>query len=56
MNCIDDELLKKYNRIWNKVTNSIKTGFFFSELVVYNEKYLRTNIESFEGKINTNFH
>ena len=35
----DDELLKKYNKIWDKVSNSIK-GFDSEQ--AYNEKYLET--------------
>ena len=50
----DDELLEKYNEIWEKVSNSIKK-IFHSE-PVYNEKYLKTKIKPYEGKININFH
>ena len=49
-----DELLEKYNKIWDKLSNSIKKGFD-SELV-YNKKYLKTKTKFYEGKINTNFH
>ena len=37
----DAELLEKYNKIWNKVSNSIRRGF--DNEPVYNEKYLKTN-------------
>ena len=37
----DAELLGKYNKIWNKVSNSIRKGF--DSEPVYNEKYLKTN-------------
>ena len=50
----EDELLKKYNKSWKKVKNTIDKEFD-SELV-YNEKYLKPNIEYYNGKINTNFH
>ena len=50
----DDELLEKYNEIWKKVKNSNKKEFD-SELG-YNEKYLKSIIKSYIGKINTNFH
>ena len=50
----DDELLKKYNGIWEKVSKSIKKEFYSD--TIYNEKYLKTKIKSYEGKINTNFH
>ena len=36
-----------------KITNSIKKKFDIEP--VYNEKYLRTKIKSYKGKINTNF-
>ena len=50
----DDDLLKKYNKNWEKVKNSIK-NVFDSELV-YNEKYIKAKIKSQNGKINSNFH
>ena len=45
----DDELQEKYNKIWYKVSNSIKKGF--NSEPVYNEKYLNTKIKSYDGKI-----
>ena len=50
----DDELLEKYNEIWDKARKVIKKGF--DSEPVYNEKYLKFKIKSYEGKINTNFH
>ena len=50
----DDELLEKYNEIWEKVKNSIKKEFDSDP--VYNEKYLKAKIKSYNRKINTNFH
>ena len=44
----------KYNEIWNKISNSIIKGF--DSEPVYNGKYLKTKIKSYEGKINTSFH
>ena len=41
----NDELLEKWNKIWEKVKNSIKT-----------EKYVKAKIKSYNGKINTDFH
>ena len=40
----DDELLEKYNGIWEKVKNSIKKEFDSEPL--YNEKYLKAKIKS----------
>ena len=50
----DDELIEKDNEIWKKVKNSIKKEF--DSEPVYNEKYLKAKIKSYNGKINTNFH
>ena len=41
----DEKLLEKYNEIWKK----------FDSNPVYNKKYIKTNIKSYNGKINTNF-
>ena len=49
----NDELLEKNSEIWEKVKNSIKKEF--DSKPVYNEKYLKAKIKSFNGKINTNF-
>ena len=45
---IKDELLEKYNRIWDKVSNSVKKRF--DNEPVYNEK-LKTKIKSCEEKL-----
>ena len=50
----DNELLEKYNEIWEKVKNSIKKEFECEP--VFNEKYLKAKIKAYNGKINTNFH
>ena len=50
----DDELLEKYNEIWEKVSKSIKKEFDSDP--VYEGKYLKTKIKSYKGKINANFH
>ena len=49
----DDQLLEKYNEIWEKASNAIKREL--DSNLVYNKKYLRTKIKSYDGKINTNF-
>ena len=49
----DNKLLEKYNEIWNKVSNTIKK--LFDSEPLYNEKYLKTKVKSYDGKINTNF-
>ena len=49
----ENKLLKKYNLIWYKVRNTIKKGF--DSKPVNDKKYLKANINSYAGKINTNF-
>ena len=44
----------KNNEIWEKFYNSIKKEF--ESEPAYNKKYLKTEIKSYQGKINTNFH
>ena len=50
----NDELLEKYNEIWDKVSNTIKKRF--NSKPIYNEKYLRTKIKSYKEKVSANFH
>ena len=49
----DNKVLEKHNEIWDKVRKVIKKGFYSDP--VYNERYLKTKIKSYEGKINTSF-
>ena len=49
----DDELLEKYNNIWDKVSNSIKKNLIGNQYAI--EKNLKTKIKSCKGKISTNF-
>ena len=50
----DDELLERYNEIWEKVKYSPKKEF--DSEPVYNKKYLKAKIKSYDGKSSTNFH
>ena len=49
----DEKLLEKHNKIWKKVSNSIKKEF--DSKPVYNRKYLKIIVKSYNRKINTNF-
>ena len=49
----DDELLEKYDEIWEEVKNNIKKEF--GSEPAYNEKHLKAKIKSYNGKINKNF-
>ena len=44
----NDELLDKYNEIWDKVSNTITEGF--NSEYVYYKKHLITKIKSYERK------
>ena len=44
---------EKNNEIWEKFYNIIKKEF--ESEPAYNKKYLKTEIKSYQGKINTNF-
>ena len=48
----DNELLEKYSEIWEKVENNLKKEF--DSEPVYNEKYLKAKIKSYNWKINAN--
>ena len=48
----DDKFSEKYNKISERVSNNIKKEF--DSEPAYNEKYLKTKIKSYNGKINTN--
>ena len=49
----DDDVLDKYNEIWDKmkVTLNIK----FRSMPVYNEKYIKAKVREFDGVIKINF-
>ena len=50
----DDQFFKKCKKIWRNVSNSINKRFDSKSL--YHQKYLKTKVKSYEGRINTNFH
>ena len=48
----DEKLLENYNEIWKKVSKITKKEF--DRNPVYDEKYIKTKLKSYNGKINTN--
>ena len=52
-NMIDDNVLDKYNKIWNVIKN--KLNIKFHSKPVYNQKYLKVEVREFDGMIKTNF-
>ena len=49
----DEKLLENYNEIWKKVSKITKKEF--DRNPVYDEKYIKTKLKSYNGKINTNY-
>ena len=49
----DEEVLDKYEEIWDVIKNKLGTKFH-SELV-YDETYIKAKVREFDGKIKTNF-
>ena len=52
----DKQLLKDYNKIWEKVEKLLQIKF--ESKLVYNDddKYIKTNIKIYAGSMITNFH
>ena len=44
----DDELLEKYNEVWEELRNSIKKEL--GRETIYNDKYLKTRIKFYKEK------
>ena len=49
----NDEVLDKYNKIWDVIKN--KLGIKFHSKPVYDETYIKPKVREFDGKIKTNF-
>ena len=50
----DYKLLKKYNKIWKKISNLMNIEFDSEPVYGDNDKYIKTKIKLYEDKINTN--
>ena len=50
----DYRLTEAYNAVWGKVSNLMKIGLDSGP--VYDDKYIKTKIKSYNGRINANFH
>ena len=51
----DNKLLKKYAKIWKKVRNLLNIKFDSEPVYGDNDKYIKTKIEIYGNKVNTNF-
>ena len=49
----NDDVLDKYNEIWNKIKKTLNTKFH--SMPVYDEKYIKAKAREFNGVIKTNF-
>ena len=52
---IDNELLKKYSKIWERVSSLMNIKFDSEPLYGDNDKYIKTKIELYEDRIIKNF-
>ena len=48
----DDNVLDKYNKIWDKIKE--KLNIKFHSMPVYNKTYIKDKVREFDGKIETN--
>ena len=49
----NDDVLDKYNEIWNKIEKTLNIKFH--SMPVYDEKYIKAKVREFNGAIKTNF-
>ena len=49
----DDDVLDKYNEIWDKIKETLSTKFH--SMPVYDKKYIKAKVREFNGVIKTNF-
>ena len=51
----DNKLLKKYNKIWEKISDLMNIEFGSETVHGDNDKYIETKIEMYDDRVNTNF-
>ena len=51
----DNELLKKYNKIWEIISSLLNIEFDSEPVDGDNDKYIKTKIKMYEDKVKTNF-
>ena len=52
---IDNKLLKKYNKIWGKISNLLNIKFDSEPVYGDGDKHIKTKIKIYEDRVNTNF-
>ena len=50
-----NKLLKKYNKVWERVSNSLNIEFDSEPVYGDNDKYIKTKIKMYEDRVNINF-
>ena len=51
----DNKLLKKYNKIWEKISGLMNTEFDNEPVYGDGDKYIKTKIKMYGGRVNTIF-
>ena len=51
----DNKLLKKYNKIWEKLSNLMNIEFDSESVYGNGDKYIKKKIKMYEDRVNTNF-
>ena len=51
----DNKILKKYNKIWGKISNLMNIELDSETVYGDNDKYIKTKIKMYENRVNTNF-
>ena len=51
----DSKLLRKYDQIWKRVEKLLKIEFYSKAIYGENDKYVKTKIKIYDGRVNTNF-
>ena len=51
----DNKLLKKYNKIWEKISNLMNIEFDSEPVYGDGDKYIKAKIKMYEDRVNTNF-
>ena len=51
----DNKLLKKYNKIWEKISNLLNIEFDSEPVYGDGDKYIKTKIKMYGDRVNTNF-
>ena len=52
----DEQLFKKYNKIWKKVEKLMRLDFESKPFYGDDDKYIKTKIKTYADSIITNFH